>query len=511
MKIKNNIMNLLILVLVLTIFLLAGCNETSKNGGRIITDTDEQDDKNLGKDNEDVKKEDAKNNEKTKDNEKTKLNEESDKTKDDKREKEEKVDTVPKELNIAVYDLKDPVIDRILPYTVNDKTINPEIMIPQITPINEEIENFNYQMKDLAIDYAETFSYGEEYQNETPDSINYESYKTNGVLTVIIKHDSRNMGYIKPLENAISIDVYTGKVLSNNELIERAKIPDFIEKLESSINDDLTAFKEFHTPEEYSYLRANTLVKNWNKYYGIEPLYSWSTEKGNRNFKPTEVYGDQHEAVSYLSESGELIYTKMIETPATSGEDYRTFQPVNQNNHKPEINPAYEHYAKILKIDSSKEDAPLAFIGHLGETASTTGIEKINSLVDESILALKDIMRINENAMDPYKFSTLYLIIPKYNDTCIFFSNANSKGYSFHINIDTMNTLFNTYQDHELSNCEVRVQHRDKMVIFKPKLDEGYNLTELPKEIVDISKNIGRSYFTDVSNEVFKFFEYFND
>ncbi len=74
-----------------------------------------------------------------------------------------------------------------------------------------------------------------------------------------------------------------------------------------------------------------------------------------------------------------------------------------------------------------------------------------------------------------------------------------------------MNTLFNTYQDHELSNCEVRVQHRDKMVRFKPKLDEGYNLTELPKEIVDISKNIGRSNFTEVSNEVFKFFEYFND
>lgn len=510
MKVKNFGKNLLILVVVLMMFLVSGCNETTKNDGRVII-TEEQNDEKTDEDNGIVKKEDSTGTEKNNENSKTKEDKDTDNTSDNNQQKKEKTEDKPEELNIEAYDLKDPVIDRILPYYVNDKTIYPEIKIPQITSLNEQIENFNYQMKDLAIDYAETFKYGEEYQNETPDSINYESYKTNGVLTVIIKHDSRNMGYIKPLENAISIDVYTGKVLSNNELIERAKIPDFIEKLESSINDDLTAFKEFHTPEEYSYLRANTLVKNWNKYYGIEPLYSWSTEKGNRNYKPTEVYGDHHEAVSYLDESGELIYTKTIETPATSGEDYRTFQPINQNNHKPEINPAYEHYAKILKIDSSIEDAPIAFIGYLGETASTTGIEKINYLVDESILALKDIMRINENAMDPYKFPALYLIIPKYNDTCIFFSNANSKGYSFHINIDTMNTLFNTYEDHELSNCEVRVQHRDRMVIFKPKLDKEYNLTDLPKEIVDISKNIGRSNFTEVSNEVFKFFEFFNE
>lgn len=498
---KNNIIRCIYILII--IFLTSACDQYN------IKNKDEANTVN-------VKVEEAEKSEENKKTEDAEVNEEveeENKEMETKEENKEEETIEPednkKELNIEVYELESPSINALKPYaTDTGDEVSPYISVPQITPVNDEIKYYNKQMAEFAEFLVDNFKMDEEYQVLTTDTASYESFVNNGILSVITKHHSLVGGRQEPFMNSINIDLATGHVITADEMIKRAGIREFTPKLDSALMRELKKFEYYLSNEPFQYLKSIVLMTNWNQYFQLKPVFEDKFNKYEKEYRPLKPFAiDSQQAATYLDESGELAYILNVDAPAGVGDDQVVFYPKKEQNYEPSLNKAYEFYSNILKFDPKKDDSPVALIAYMGGPQSYEPAEKLNEILVNSNIKLSQITKIKTNFDNEDKGTELYIIIPKYEDTCIYVYTMESEDNPYPIDGTTQMVLLAT-DSNSSNDLLIRIQHRDSLVLYKTRQNEEGILNNIPKEIEDITEQL-KTTGSELPEQVRSFIERF--
>lgn len=392
------------------------------------------------------------------------------------------------EFKIEVYELKLPSIDALKPYvTDTEDEVRPYISVPQITPVNDEIKYYNRQMVKFAEFLIDNFKMDEQYQAQHTGTASYESYVNNGILSVITKHNSRLDGRKDPFMNSINVEMTTGHVLTADEMMKRAGIINFAPKLDSVIMKELKKFEYYLSNEPYQYLKAMMLMTNWNQYFQLKSVFEDNYSKHEKEYRPLKPYAiDSQMAATFLDENGELVYILNVNAPVGVGVDQVIFYPKNEQDYEPGLNKAYEYFAQNLEIDPKSEESPVALIAYIGGLLSSEPAEKLNEILMNSHLKLTQISKIKANLDNEDKGTELYIVIPKYVDTCMYLYTVVSEDQPIPLGGTTQMILMST-NSNSSDGILIRIQHRDKLVLYSTRQNEEGILNNIPMEIMDIS------------------------
>lgn len=413
------------------------------------------------------------------------------------------------ELKIKVYELNSPRIKALKPYaTDTGDEVSPSISVPQITPVNDEIKYYNKQMALFAEFLVDNFKVDEKYQVQSTNTASYESYINNEILSVITKHHSQVEGRNEPFMNSINVDLTTGHVIRADEMIKRAGIEDFAQKLDSEMIEELKKFENYLSNGPFQYLKSMILMTNWNQYFQLKSVFEDAYNRHQKEYRPLKPYAiDSQLAATYLDENGELAYILNVNAPAGMGVDQVVFYPKKSQNYEPALNAAYEYYSKNLKIDPKNKDAPIALIAYIGGPLSDEPAEKLNEILINSDLKLTEITKMKANKVREDKGIELYIIIPKNVDTCMYLYTVEAEDREIPIDGTTQMLLLAT-NSNSSDDILIRIQHRDNLILYKTSQNEEGILKNLPNEIWDITDQFKYTN-AEIQDQVKNFIERF--
>ena len=228
-------------------------------------------------------------------------------------------------------------------------------------------------------------------------------------------------------------------------------------------------------------------MTNWNQYFQLKSVFEDNYSKHEKEYRPLKPYAiDSQMAATFLDENGELAYILNVNAPAGVGVDQVIFYPKNEQDYEPDLNKAYEYFAQNLEIDPKSEESPVALIAYIGGLLSSEPAEKLNEILMNSHLKLTQISKIKANLDNEDKGTELYIVIPKYVDTCMYLYTVVSEDQPIPLGGTTQMILMST-NSNSSDGILIRIQHRNKLVLYSTRQNEEGILNNIPKEIMDIS------------------------
>lgn len=360
-------------------------------------------------------------------------------------------------------------------------------------------------MVEFSKELAEVYNRSLENQEPNPDTTSYEYFESEGLLTILIVRNNNLVGPEHIYKNAISIDLENGIVADTDYLLNKKNRHNFIDDLDTALSNELKRFEDLPS-DQYKHLKAITMMRNWSQYYSLKPLNDEEESGDKRIFIPKGPYVHERQASnSYIDKDGDLKYSVSISIPAGDGVEQK-YISIPENPYEQKYNPGYKYYAEKMGVDLDDANPPLALIGYIGGAGETTSPEVLDSLIKQTASKVDDISLIDINGFMDKNSLEFYLIIPKYEDTSMYFYHVDNDRT---IDVDTtiMNTIVFTNADGMADNL-VRIQHRNKILEYTLLNGEG-KLVGDTDQIVDITEYLERTEFQYIDNEVLEFFEEF--
>lgn len=415
------------------------------------------------------------------------------------------------------------------------------IRIPQVNFKTEDAKLFNRQMQEFAKEEYLRYEWNTKHKMEWPYDTDYRFFKNEDVLSIILfQQYAREKNLNKSFSKydflnikSINFNIKTGEILSDTQLLDIFHIQNYEEKILSAIYSFGKGFRkrilESTPPTEReqinSILSCSIATSNttfWRALYHLENRPN--TFYNPNDYKdPNKKYWllDDMEHINklpqlfYSEEEDSLFACIKLGTPAGAGFYYQSFDIGKLEIKHVQLNPAYEYYAGKLGIDPNAEDSPMLFSAFLGYLNDKKCSYRLQSIKDCSNLDLENLLSVK---MDDYQQGTvmfgdeLFVLIPKYEDTSLCFSHIslnekNEENVNSFITLSG-NVFLQANPSDLYSNCEIQVNFRDKLIKYRPYINQIDGSNGVEEGIVDISPLIERE-LSKKANDAKKYLEKF--
>lgn len=397
------------------------------------------------------------------------------------------------------------------------------IRIPQIDFKTEDAEKFNRQMREFAKAEYERYQWYALEKVEWEYDTDYRFFTNEEIVSIILfqKYARLDQKSIPFSEydflniKSVNFNAKTGKLMSDDEVLQIFKISNYEKKILSAIYNFGKGFRkrilESTPPEEkeqiHSILSCSIATSNtifWRALYHLENRPNTYYDMSEHN-DPNKCYWllDDSEYLNklpqlyYNGEEKALFASIKIGTPAGAGFYYRSVNVETLENKEPDLNPVYAHYANEMDIDLNSEEAPILMCASLGYIGDEKIFKRLQSMKNNANLDLEELLDVK---ISDYKDGMtlpgeeFFVVIPKYNDISLCFSHiirdAENKEHIHSFITLSGNVLLKSNPSDLYPNCEIQINYRDRLVKYRPHISLIDGSNEVGEDIMDVGEII---------------------